>query len=132
MIKFLAGIALVLVLVPCAWILHRRHVQSRQRSLNTYNSITTYHAKVIEAAALGQRFIPEHRPDEDLVVGDAGYDHLEAMLYAAQELSLREASGSYEACDMLARHDLNLPFDPNHNYKMTMEMAKLFCRPARR
>ena len=131
MIKVLAGAGLLLVIVASAAAVHRHHVLSRQRSLSAYSAITSYHEKVVAAAAVGKRFIPERSPEENLFEGDPGYPHLKRMAQAAEELSLRatplQENSRYEACDILARHDLNLPFDPKHSYTMSMEIAKAFC-----
>jgi|ERR1051326_2576697 hypothetical protein len=131
MIKILTGAGLLVVIVASAVALHHRHILSRQRSLSAYNAITSYHAKVVEAAASGQRYIPERGPDENLLEGDPGYAHLKRMAQVVQELSLRtsppQKNSSYEACDTLVRHDLNLSFDPKHSYNMSMEIARTFC-----
>lgn len=131
MFKALTAAGLLLVIVASIAVLHQRSVLSRQRSLNAYNALTSYHAKVIEASALGQRYIPERSPDEKLLEGDPGYEHLKRMTQVVQELSLRTApsqeSSSYQACDTLVRHDLNLPFDPKHTYNISMEIANAFC-----
>lgn len=132
MIKILTAIVLALVVVISTLAVRRSHARSRQRSLSTYNAITSYHKKTMEAPGSGAKFELELDASvNNLHEGDAGYYYLHRMARAAEDLSLREAPlpgiSAYEACDMLARRDLNLPFDPKHSYTLPVDMARLLC-----